>query len=109
MSVADAVFLAFAQQRRFATAGKRDSIFDPYGATIRLIENCAAGLFADSKNKFLAFFSIGARLEDDVDRHTRRRHLFGRQYAVAVDGIVRTKIVILKDQPRTRHRNVDIW
>src|SRR5262249_24094014 len=95
--MAGAAFVALSYQRGLAPPGNRNSIFDPHGPTVGLIEHGAAGLVADRENELLPFFGIGAGLEDDVNRYARRRYLLGRKNTVAVHRIVGTKIVVLED------------
>lgn len=75
--MADVVSLALAQQRRLAPSGKCNSVFDTYSAAVCLIEHGATGLVANGKNELLPFFSVGARLEDHVDRYAHWRYQLG--------------------------------
>src|SRR5262245_24732804 len=104
----DTNIFALTQKRRPASLGDRDPIPDSHCAPIGLIEDCTPRVLAHSKNKLLPFFSFGAGLEDHLYRQVGCGHFLRRQYAVAVDRVVRSKIVVFKDKPRTWHRNTDV-
>src|SRR5262245_27859462 len=103
----DTLILALVQKRRLASLGERDSIPDSHRTPIGLIEDCTPRVLAHGENKLLAFFGFGARLEDHLYRQIGCGHFLGRQYAVAVNRVVRSKIVVFENKPRTWHRNTD--
>src|SRR5262245_13983099 len=96
------------QQRRLAAARQRNAVPDANCTAIGLIEHGAARFLAHGKNQLLSLFDLGPGLKDHTDRQIGWRYFFSGQYAVAVDRIVGTKIVVLEDQPRTRHRDAHV-
>src|SRR5262245_66550730 len=87
------------QQRRLAAARQRNAVPDANCTAIGLIEHGAARFLAHCKNQLLSLFDLGPGLKDHTDRQIGWRYFFSGQYAVAVDRIVGTKIVVLEDSP----------
>ena len=85
------------QHRRLATAGERNPILDSHRTALSLIEHGTARVFAHCKNMMLPLFNLGARLLEHAYREIGCGYFLGRQYPVAVDRMVGTEIVVLKD------------